>query len=330
MPVFALDQILGALLLGTWVASILFGVVLVEAYRYFTLFPDDSWMRKGFVVFVLTVCIAALVGDYATTYYPTVTYWGDVEALGTIFWSLPLSSLANTMLATIVDAYLIYRLHNLTKIIWLTLFLYALLILAIGGYFVVFVLLVTRRNIAEQSTETIGAIINFIAITIVDVSTAGGLIWKLRTMRSSFTQTNTFLNRLMVGAVRTGSITAVCSLLIVATFLHDPDNDISAFFLFQFAPLYTLTLLFNFNLRRPHGQRSGMSNTGSHNAIIDTSVLLSEGVHVHRTAVVTMDPIASVAATSAHRTSDIEEVKHHKHGSSDVESFAADVTTTRN
>ncbi|KAJ7983237.1 hypothetical protein DFH06DRAFT_1318688 [Mycena polygramma] len=161
MPAFAVDQLLGALLVGTWVASILFGVVLVEAYKYFTLFPDDSWMRKGFVIFVLTVCIAALVWDYGTTYYPTVTYWGDVEALGTIFWTLPLSSFANTMLATIVDAYLIYRLYNLCdENIWSTLFLYALLILAIGGYFVVFVLLVTRRNIAERSTETIGDIIN--------------------------------------------------------------------------------------------------------------------------------------------------------------------------
>ncbi|KAJ7627983.1 hypothetical protein DFH06DRAFT_1442361 [Mycena polygramma] len=309
---FSLDPILGAPLLGTWLASLLFGIVIVEGYKYFTTFPDDSPLRKGLVMLVLGLCVTALVGDYATTYYPTVTFWGNLEALGATPWSLPLASFVNTITATIVDTYLIHRLYTLTKNLWVTIFLYGLLILALGGYMIVFVLLAMRCNQQQLHIETIGAFVNFIAVAVVDILTAAGLIWKLWTMRSNFAQTNTFLNRVMVGAIQTGSVTAVCSLLILATFVNNPNNAVSAFFLYQFAPLYTLTLLFNFNLRQ--AGRSATSKTSeSRNG--NTNILLAEGIHVHRTTLVTMNPTDSVADATNRRLDDLEEIKHNPNGS---------------
>ncbi|KAJ7631587.1 hypothetical protein DFH06DRAFT_1337565 [Mycena polygramma] len=327
----ALDPILGAMLLGTWGASILTGVVIVQAYTYFTSFPDDPLHRKALVSLVLALCAAALAADYATIYYPAVTFWGQIEGLTTIFWSLPMASLVNTLIACIVNSYLIFRLYNLTKSIWLMLSLYTLLTLALGGQLIVFILLLRKTDITERHTETIGAIIDFIAMATVDLLTAGGLIWKLRTMRSTFAPTNTFLNRVILGAIQTGSVTAVCSLLILATFLNNPDNDVSTFFMFQFAPLYSLTLLFNFNLRRPNGLRSGTSKTSeSRNG--NTGLVRSEGIrefsfysptpttpNVHRTAIVKMDPIDPAVTAAQHRLDALDEVKHHSN--SDVESF---------
>ncbi|KAJ6455905.1 hypothetical protein C8R47DRAFT_1328847 [Mycena vitilis] len=314
----ALDPIIGALLLGTWGASILTGVVIVQAYTYFTSFPDDPLHRKALVSLVLALCAAALAADYATTYYPAVTFWGQIEGLTTIFWSLPMASFVNTLIACIVNSYLIFRLYTLTKNIWVMLTLYALLTLALGGQLIVFILLLRKTDITERHTETIGAIIDFIAMATVDLLTAGGLIWKLRTMRSTFAPTNTFLNRVMLGAIQTGSVTAVCSLLILATFLNNPDSDVSTFFMFQFAPLYSLTLLFNFNLRRPNGLRSGTSKTSeSRNG--NTGLMRSEGIHVHRTAVVTMDPIDPAVSAAQRRLDALDEVKHHSN--SDLESF---------
>ncbi|KAJ7661340.1 hypothetical protein DFH06DRAFT_1399165 [Mycena polygramma] len=300
----ALDQLLGALLLGTWLASILYGMVVMEAFKYFTLCSDDSWSRKSLMIVTLAFCTAALIGDYGTAYFPTVTFWGDVQALVTVFWPLPLSSFANTVLASVVDCYLVYRLYTLSKNIWSTLFLYALILLALGGYLVVFVLLATGRSITHRPTLTIGAVINFTSVAVVDVLTAAGLIWKLRTMRSSFPQTNTFLNRVMTGALQTGSLTAVCSLLILATFLNNPDTDISTFFMFQFGPLYTLTLLFNFNLRR--GPDSLATRTSGSRTGVTTNTMHMDGIHVHRTAIVTMDPIDTVVDASDRRLDDLE------------------------
>ncbi|KAJ6486544.1 hypothetical protein C8R47DRAFT_1320974 [Mycena vitilis] len=305
-----MDEILGMLLVGTWIASVLFGVVLVEAHKYFSLFPNDSWMRKGLVLLLLALCVAAMIGEYGTTYYPMVTYWGDVEVLFKIFWTLPLESFANAISGIVVDCYLIYRFYKLSKNIWATLFLYAVLVVALGGYLIVFVLVATRQNIKYQSIETKGAIIYSIAQAVADVLIAAGLIWKLRSMKSSFKQTNTFLNRVMVGALRTGSITALCAILILVIFLHNKYSDLSTLFSFQLAPLYTLTLLFNFNLRGMYIQPSittpKISESG--NGILNSTLLFS-GIQIHRTAIVTMDPIDSIVDTNRHRLEVLEEAK---------------------
>ncbi|KAJ7983232.1 hypothetical protein DFH06DRAFT_1467084 [Mycena polygramma] len=288
------------------------------AESYFSTFPDDSWFRKGLVVLLLTLCGGALLGEYGTTYLPAVTYWGDVQGLTTVFWTLPLAQFSNAIVSTIVDCYLIYRFYALSKSLWMTLILYAITIVALGGFMVVLVLL-PKRSITDRPTLTIGAIIDFSCTAVVDVLIAAGLIWKLRGMKSNFSHTNTFLKRVMIGAVRTGSITAICSILVLVTFLNNKDTDVSTFFSFQFAPLYTLTLLFNFNLRRATGLRSGTSKTSeSRNG--NTNTMRMDGIQVHRTMHVTMDPISSVGDATTRRLDDLEEVKHH---SSDVESLSA-------
>ncbi|KAJ7983246.1 hypothetical protein DFH06DRAFT_1318696 [Mycena polygramma] len=321
MPVIALDQLLGMLLLGTWLSSILFGVVLVEATKYFSSFPNDSWMRKGLVILVLTLCVAAMVGEYGNAYLPTVTYWGDFKGLTTLFWAFPLASFASALISSIVDCYLIYQFYTLSKNIWATLVLYALMLLAVGGYLVIFVLLPTASRTHEH-TLTIGIIVNFSAQAAVDVLIAAGLIWKLRSMKSNFKNTNTFLNRVMVGAVRTGSPTAICSVLALVMYLHAPKGDVSTFFFLQFAPLYTLTLLSNFNVRR-HGQQVGMAQTTETGPGIPRFAAGSSEIHIHRTAIVFTDPVESVVATTT-SSDDLEKNQHERHTTSTDRSSDAD------
>ncbi|KAJ7153883.1 hypothetical protein C8R43DRAFT_442968 [Mycena crocata] len=286
----AFDAIFGTLLLGTWAASFLFGLVTAEAYKYFTTFPNDSWQRKGLVILVLCLTVSALIGDYANTYLPTVTYWGNTEAIAKVYWPLPLYSIMNTLLAFIVESFLIYRFYTLSKKIWATLFLYSLVLLAIAGYLIGFIPLVRGSTYADREKARIGALINFIALLVCDVLTAAGLIWKLRSMKSSFQDTRTFMNRLIIGAISTGSATSLCSVILLVTFLHSPQTNLATFFIFLFAPLYALTLLFNFNLRRKAGvsgtSKTSESRNGGTNVIMD-------GIRVQRTAIVTMDPTDS-------------------------------------
>ncbi|KAF7359880.1 hypothetical protein MVEN_00713600 [Mycena venus] len=279
-----LGEIFGALLLGTWAALLLSGLVLSEAVKYFTLFPDDPWSRKGLVILTLTFGIAAVIGDCANTYLPLVTYYGNAEAIQKVYWPLPLYSIANQLLAIIVDCYLIYRFYSLSKNIWATISLYGILLLALAGYLVGFVPLVRGSSLADRDEARIGAMITFISMVVCDLLIAAGLVWNLRSMKSSFAHTNTFIKRVMVGAIQTGSATSVCSLLLLITFLKNPESNVPTFFIFLFAPLYTLTLLFNFNIRRSAAadlvrkSKTSESRGGGNNILMD-------GIHVHRTVV---------------------------------------------
>ncbi|KAJ7661307.1 hypothetical protein DFH06DRAFT_1191998 [Mycena polygramma] len=300
MPALVLDQLLGMLVLGSWLASLLCGVVLVEAIKYFDLFPNDSWRRKGLVIIVLTLCVAAMVGAFGNTYLPTVTYYGDFAGLTTMF---PLVSFTSALISSIVDCYLIYRFYTLSKNIWATLFLYALMLLAVGLFLVLFLNPVTDSLESQRHTLTLGIIINFSAQAAVDVLIAAGLIWKLRSMKSTSPHTNTLLRRLMIGAVRTGTPTALCAILALATYLRMPNSQVSTFFMFQFAPLYTLTLLANFNVRRHgRGPSSTMQTTDSWTA--PGNLNAAEELHVHPTtmATVTNDSVSAIS----YRLDDLE------------------------
>jgi hypothetical protein len=57
-----------SILIGSWLASILAGLVLNQAYRYFAMYPKDPISRKAIVVCSMLFCGAALIADYATVY----------------------------------------------------------------------------------------------------------------------------------------------------------------------------------------------------------------------------------------------------------------------
>ncbi|KAJ7110220.1 hypothetical protein C8R43DRAFT_1139469 [Mycena crocata] len=330
------DQIFGTLLLGTWAASFLFGLVTAEAYKYFTTFPNDPWKRKGLVILTLCLTVAALIGDYANTYLPTVTYWGNTEAIATVYWpvchlqislslsdlkftQLPLYSMMNTILAFIVESFLIHRFYTLSKNIWATLFLYCLVLLAVAGYLIGFIPLVRGFTLADREKARIGALINFIAFVVCDVLTAAGLIWKLRSMRSSFQETRTFMNRVIVGAIHTGSATSLCSLILLITFLNNPQTNLATFFIFLFAPLYALTLLFNFNLRRTTSGVGTSKTSESRNGGNNVNGIIMDGIRVQRTAIVTMDPTDSELEAARRRVDEDHSIKKDP----DAESYTA-------
>ncbi|KAJ6455903.1 hypothetical protein C8R47DRAFT_1328845 [Mycena vitilis] len=101
--------------------------------------------------------------------------------------------------------------------------------LALGGYLVVFILQATQRDMAQRQMKTIGASVNLIAVAVVDLLTAGGLIWELDVKPVDLRERPSHL-------------------------------EVSAFLTFQIAPLYTLTLLFYFNAWRADEDEEALSS----------------------------------------------------------------------
>ncbi|OJT15861.1 hypothetical protein TRAPUB_1513 [Trametes pubescens] len=59
----ALDNTFGAVLLGTFVGLILYGLTLHQSYRYLRLYPNDSRALKCLVAFVVYALEAFSMGD---------------------------------------------------------------------------------------------------------------------------------------------------------------------------------------------------------------------------------------------------------------------------
>ncbi|KAJ7275600.1 hypothetical protein C8J57DRAFT_224334 [Mycena rebaudengoi] len=173
------------------------------------------------------------------------------------------------------------------------------------------------NSYAVREKAKSGGLVWATAMVICDVSIAGALIWKSRSMKSSFAHTNTFIHRVMVSAIQTGSTTSLASILLLITFLHDPQSNIPTLFIYLFAPLYCLTLLFNLNIRR-NASNAGTSKTSESRGGNNNNIIM-DGIQVHRTAVVTMDPTDSDLDAARRRTDEDNSIKKDL----DVESFGA-------
>ncbi|KAJ7088536.1 hypothetical protein C8R43DRAFT_1050693 [Mycena crocata] len=312
----AFDDPFGTILVGTWLASLLYGIAVSQAVQYFKAFPNDSLARKGLVYASLFFCLVALVGDYADVYLPTVTFWGNFEAIQTQYWPSPLYVTANSFVGTIVNSFLIFRFYSLSKNLWMTLILGLLTLLALAGALLVAIMLTIFSHYSERSRGTTPTLIWIIASAAADVSIATALIWKLQGMKTTFKETNTMIHRIMLRAIQSGATTSVATLLIIITYLRKNDSNLPTLFCFLLGPLYVLTLLYNFNLRQQH------NHAGNSGTIITSETrgnnIIMDGIQVHRTAVVTMDPTES---EQAHRRAE-EEGSMHMKQDPDVEAFS--------
>ncbi|KAJ7149201.1 hypothetical protein C8R43DRAFT_1007463 [Mycena crocata] len=282
----AFDDPFGTILIGTWLASLLYGIAVAQAVRYFKAFPNDSLARKGLVYASLLFCLVALVGDYADVYLPTVTFWGNLEAIQT---QSPLYVTANSFVGTIVNSYLIYRFYSLSKSLWMTLILGLLTLLALSGALLVAIMLTIFSHYSERSKGTTPTLIWIIASAAADVSIATALIWRLQGMKTTFKETNTLIHRIMLRSIQSGATTSVATLLIIVTYLRKKDSNLPTLFCFQLGPLYVLTLLYNFNLRQQHndGTIITASETRGNNIMMDG---IRECINEERSMQMKQDP----------------------------------------
>ncbi|KAF7310039.1 hypothetical protein MIND_00376900 [Mycena indigotica] len=319
----------GGYLVGSWIASLLYGSALIQAVRYFSGFPDDTWLRKGTVILALVFGLVALIADYGNVYIPLVLYWGNTSGPTKIYWSIPTYGPFNAAVGVVVNTYLITRFWSLSKNIIITIILSVLVLLSASysdpcrehhagdhrGYFSRGSLIDLRRwslslTIRDRAQcepeELFGPSHSLLVSTDIDVAIAAALVWKLKKMKSAFKSTNGLIHRLIIGAVQTGATTAALALLLLAFFLLNPTNSVSSMFLSTLGPCYLHTLFINFNSRRAANGTSGASRTTS-DSRPHINTILVDGIQVHRTAIVTMDP-PEVDNNGRSRRIDIESV----------------------
>ncbi|KAJ6500955.1 hypothetical protein C8R45DRAFT_1210631 [Mycena sanguinolenta] len=269
-----LDYAFGTSLMGSWFSSILCGVAYSQAFTYFSNFPNDNWVRKALVMASVLFSLLGLIGAYADVYEPLVTFWGDPAGLVTETWSVPMYSVANAAQALTVNGYLISRFYFVSRNIFVSLILAFISVCA----FVAALLTVFLFPGVENFEKVKSVVYVWITVGVfADVSIAVSLVLTLRSMKTSFKDTNRLIRRLMVIAIQNGCATSLCAIAgMIATILKI-DTNLAAIFFFLLSPLYVLTLLSNLNMRQRGGASSGSrtwssSRNGAESSIVIKSI----------------------------------------------------------
>ncbi|KAJ7600025.1 hypothetical protein C8J56DRAFT_1037642 [Mycena floridula] len=285
------NDVFGSVLIGTWIASALYMLVVLQSWRYFQQFPDDNKIRRALVCSALFICTLALTAEYVYVYLYTVTYWGNVELVSKQYWPAPLYVTSNTVIGTIVNSFMIHRFYSLSKNIWMTIVLGLMTLTALAGSFMVGIMLQIFSTLADRPKIETATLLWTISSAGADFSIAMALIWQLRRMKSAFKETQTLIRRIIIGTIQTGCTTTIVAIVALVTYLANPQSNVPTALEFPQGPLYVLTLLYNLNLRR-HYTPNATGRTTSETRGNGNNILM-DGIQVHRTAIVTMDPTES-------------------------------------
>ncbi|KAN0098024.1 hypothetical protein V8E55_002470 [Tylopilus felleus] len=252
----ALDNTLGAFLIGVVVSATLYGVTIIQTWYYYSRYPSDPWYVKLLVAGVLLsdTCHQALITHTVYTYL--VTYFGELEALGEVVWSLIVEVFFNGFTALFVQSFLAMRVYRLSNKSWLA--TGSVMILVIGEFVLVLVYAIQAiqfNTFAQLATlKALSMSVNAVAAA-GDVLIAIYLCTLLQKSRTGFRRSDSMINKLIVFSINTGLLTSICAVASLISISASPNTFIYIAFYFCLGRLYCNSLLATLNARK--GLRAG-------------------------------------------------------------------------
>ncbi|KDR69438.1 hypothetical protein GALMADRAFT_920840 [Galerina marginata CBS 339.88] len=221
-----LENTIGAALLGTMGACILFGISLVQVYMYYTTYPKD-WRFQKVIVATLTVFNTGhLVCLIHIVYYYAIEQVGNPAGLEGIVWSLRVQTIFNILIIVVVHGLYVHRIWRLGSHfsrIWPG-FLFVLLAGAtvIGVFLMIDAFRLKYFTDMHEATWVLYAI--FGTTTTMDFLIAASMCYYLNKSRSGFTRTNYLVLNIMRYVLISGALTSITSLSSIVTFAVMPNN----------------------------------------------------------------------------------------------------------
>ncbi|KAJ6502773.1 hypothetical protein C8R47DRAFT_215619 [Mycena vitilis] len=270
-----MDVAFGGSLIGTWLASFVFGLTVPQAFQYFDNFPDDGLLRRSLVASSLLLSFAGLIGEYANIYLPLVTFRGRPGAFVFVDWpvryagpfsesltyfrKILLYNICNAMVALIVNSFLVSRFYLVSKNVAVTAILCGMVLFV----FIMSLLSVQQFTAGEDVRKAkTNALITSISLALADFCIAASLIWTLLNMVRPFKGSRRIVRPIIITSLRNGCLTSLVTLGGMTAVVIRVGN-VSAIFYYSLGPLYVLTLLSNLNLRRKDEGGESRLSSGS-------------------------------------------------------------------
>ncbi|KAF8233240.1 hypothetical protein L208DRAFT_900235 [Tricholoma matsutake] len=216
----------GANLIGLILASVLYGVTLLQIFFYYRQYPRDSFFTKGLVFVVWFLDTAQLVLITIDSYWYLVTNYNKPEVLGKATWSSNVQIDCNGLIGLLVQCFFARRVWRLSGNIWITVIIVILAFVhfSLGIVFTVegFILVDTKmfRKLIWATSTGLGS------AAAADMIIACALCYYLLKNRTGFERTNSIITTLIMYSLTTGSITSVLAFLSLVTFATLPGSNV--------------------------------------------------------------------------------------------------------
>ncbi|KAI0363878.1 hypothetical protein BV20DRAFT_1057666 [Pilatotrama ljubarskyi] len=251
MALPSLDNTVGAILIGTFVSLILYGLVIHQAYRYFRMYQNDIALIKTFVITMLVVETVHIVFCMHMIYYYLVTNYFNPPALQNGVWSMDAQPVLSSIGIFVSQSFFAYRVYMISPKYRILVAVSVLCtLLAIG-----FTSAATYESVKHVSYAGFQAYTwldsaAFAASVGSDILTTSVLIFTLKRSRTGIKRTDHIVDRLILYTVNTGLLTSICNILALVLGFAQPTNMIYIGVAIISTKVYANSLLAVLNTRR--------------------------------------------------------------------------------
>ncbi|KAJ7577775.1 hypothetical protein C8J56DRAFT_1060941 [Mycena floridula] len=251
------DNTMGAVLVGSWVTCIVYGILLTQIYSYFQKYPEDRSVYKFLVILLVILetadqaCISHIIYHYSI-----LNFVNPLALLeGRTTWSLISQQMLGAMAGAIVKTSFTLRVWGFSQRNYLVTGILMLLTLVQLGVALsytgeAFQLPSISSTVQLKTLGSAGLALG----VVTDLSIALSLCYFLSRLRGgTYQQSNSIISGLMRYAINTGIFTGTVSLATLILYNIMPDNLIfvSTYFLLIYAISFMATLNTRRTGRRP-------------------------------------------------------------------------------
>ncbi|KAG5733766.1 hypothetical protein E4T56_gene8192 [Termitomyces sp. T112] len=238
----------GPMLIGTTLNILLYGITISQLYLYhISSNRDGPWIRS--LVYLL------FVGDTVQTlftvlylYDSLIKHFGNIAYLMTGNWVFSTDPALTGMLGGLVQVFFAWRVKVLTRSIMITIVIF---LCAASSFFMgiatAVAISIVPRFVEFQRFKVI-VIIWLVCSSFADIVITATLVSYLTKRRTGFSQTDTYIDRVIRLTVQTGFITAIWAFVDLMVYLLNPTG-LHLLFNFPLSKLYTNSLMSSLNAR---------------------------------------------------------------------------------
>ncbi|KAG1778172.1 hypothetical protein EV702DRAFT_1097868 [Suillus placidus] len=213
-----LGNTFGAFFIGVTLAAILFGLTNVQAFIYFQTHSRGTTWYKLVVSWLWILDALHLALIVHCIYHYLVANYANFGALTEIVWSFKLHVLVNVLIVPTVHFSYVHRIWIFSKgrTRVLPVIAFVMLVVLCSG---VAIPVVWATYKCHSFADLIGiewwtyAVVG--SATFADIVIASSLCYLLATSRTGFSRTDSFLTKLVSYTISTGSLTSLCSIMVI-------------------------------------------------------------------------------------------------------------------
>ncbi|KAI0781638.1 hypothetical protein BC629DRAFT_1594370 [Irpex lacteus] len=111
--VLNLGSSFGVMLIGNVLSFALWGVICMQAFLYYSKYPNDDIYTKTLIAVLWAMDTASVVLGFVSVWHPLVEHWGSVEAVNANVFDLLHSDWIAAIVTTSVQFFFLWRIYRL-------------------------------------------------------------------------------------------------------------------------------------------------------------------------------------------------------------------------